>query len=172
MGSESSRGQRIHGTRRRNHPMHRVLETPTLVSLCGWNLWGMMSWVRIPKVLPKHLNSIHPKIKLTMEIERNSPIPFLDYLVSKSSDERLSHSVYRKPTSQLQRPWKMYIFASISHPNQLWTSTPFYTATGLNLIKPKYLFKTLPYIPNFESLDTQKQPNNLNRDLGVQLSRS
>ena len=45
-----------------------------------------------------HLNSIHPNIKFTMEIENNSSLPFLDVLVNKKKNGSLGHQVYRKPT--------------------------------------------------------------------------
>ena len=45
-----------------------------------------------------HLNMLHPTIKFTMEIEENSSISFLDVLISKRMDGRLSHTVYRKAT--------------------------------------------------------------------------
>ena len=44
-----------------------------------------------------YINSKHPNIKFTYEIEENNCLPFLDCLLSKS-DICLSTSVYRKPT--------------------------------------------------------------------------
>ena len=44
-----------------------------------------------------YINSKHPNIKFTYEIEENNCLPFLDCLLSKS-DTCLSTSVYRKPT--------------------------------------------------------------------------
>ncbi|XP_024882522.1 uncharacterized protein LOC112461499 [Temnothorax curvispinosus] len=44
------------------------------------------------------LNSQHPNIQFTMEVEQNSQIPFLDVLVRRNDDGTLSHQVYRKPT--------------------------------------------------------------------------
>jgi TFIIF-interacting CTD phosphatase-like protein len=46
----------------------------------------------------KHLNSIHPNITFTMEVEQNKVLPFLDVLVSRSPDGSLGHSIYRKST--------------------------------------------------------------------------
>jgi len=44
------------------------------------------------------LNSQQPSIRLTMEIENNSKIAFLDTPVYREPDGRLTTSVYRKPT--------------------------------------------------------------------------
>ena len=43
------------------------------------------------------LNSLHPSLKFTNEIETNNSLPFLDVLVTKS-DNKFITSVYRKPT--------------------------------------------------------------------------
>ena len=44
------------------------------------------------------INSQHPNIRFTMEIEENNQLPFLDVLVKKRDDGSLAHCVYRKPT--------------------------------------------------------------------------
>ena len=44
-----------------------------------------------------YLNSLHPSLKFTNEIETNNSLPFLDVLVTKS-DNKFITSVYRKPT--------------------------------------------------------------------------
>ena len=45
-----------------------------------------------------HLNSQHPDITFTMEIEQHNSIPFLDTLISKPESGPIQHQVYRKPT--------------------------------------------------------------------------
>ncbi|GJQ64819.1 hypothetical protein Trydic_g6996 [Trypoxylus dichotomus] len=47
-----------------------------------------------------YLNSQHPDIKFTMEVEKNSVeiTPFLDVLVTQKPNGRLVNSIHRKPT--------------------------------------------------------------------------
>lgn len=44
-----------------------------------------------------YLNSSHPNIRFTMEIESNGKLIFLDVLINRQPDGNLKHSVYRKP---------------------------------------------------------------------------
>nr|XP_023028461.1 uncharacterized protein LOC111516540 [Leptinotarsa decemlineata] len=44
-----------------------------------------------------HINSSHPDLKFTVEVENNNSLPFLDVLITKSKNS-FSHTVYRKPT--------------------------------------------------------------------------
>jgi hypothetical protein len=44
------------------------------------------------------LNSIHPSIEFSMEIEEDGRLPFLDVLITRKQDGTLGHQVYRKPT--------------------------------------------------------------------------
>jgi len=44
-----------------------------------------------------YLNTKHPNLKFTYEIEQNSKLPFLDTIITKDNG-RLTTSVYRKPT--------------------------------------------------------------------------
>ena len=46
----------------------------------------------------QHVNSLHPKTKITMKKEENSTIPFLDTLIQRNQDSTISVKVYRKPT--------------------------------------------------------------------------
>ena len=45
-----------------------------------------------------HLNRQNADIQFTKEIEENGKIPFLDCLVTRDNDNKLSTTVYRKPT--------------------------------------------------------------------------
>jgi hypothetical protein len=49
-------------------------------------------------VFTQHLNSLHDKIKFTIEKECDNSLPMLDVNVKRKSDGNLSFSVYRKPT--------------------------------------------------------------------------
>lgn len=44
------------------------------------------------------LNSLHPNLRFTCELEQNNSLPFLDVLVQRSDTGQLLTSVYRKPT--------------------------------------------------------------------------
>ena len=46
----------------------------------------------------QHINSLHPKTKITMEKEENSTIPFLDTFIQRNQDGTISVKVHRKPT--------------------------------------------------------------------------
>ena len=46
----------------------------------------------------EHLNRQNADIQFTKEIEENGKIPFLDCLVTHDNDNKLSKTVYRKPT--------------------------------------------------------------------------
>jgi hypothetical protein len=61
-----------------------------------------------------HMNSQHPNIVFTMEMESDGRLPFLDVLVQRKADGQLGHSVYRKPTHT-----DLYLHAeSHHHPSQ------------------------------------------------------
>ncbi|XP_046570134.1 uncharacterized protein LOC124278477 [Haliotis rubra] len=51
-----------------------------------------------PTALLQHLNQQHPRIQFTIETETNSQLPFLDVLVTRTTDNTIQTSVYRKPT--------------------------------------------------------------------------
>ena len=62
-----------------------------------------------------HLNSLHPKIEFTMEVEENNRLAFLDVLVIKKEDGTLAHTVHRKATHT-----NRYLHASSHHhPSQI-----------------------------------------------------
>ena len=45
-----------------------------------------------------HLNSVRPSIQFTVEVEKKGCLPFLDTLLTRSTNGALEISVYRKPT--------------------------------------------------------------------------
>lgn len=53
-----------------------------------------------------HLNSRHPRINFTKEIEENQQLPFQDVLLFKKEDNSLGHTIYRKKfhTNRLLNP--------------------------------------------------------------------
>lgn len=57
-----------------------------------------------------HLNTRHPTINFTMEVEKDNKLPFLDTLITRSTDGKLNHQVYRKPTHT-----DRYLHASSHH---------------------------------------------------------
>jgi len=46
----------------------------------------------------EHLNSIHSKIRFTIEYEKEETLPFLDVLLKRKDNGHLGHTVYRKTT--------------------------------------------------------------------------
>lgn len=65
-------------------------------------------------IFKKHLNILSNLIKLTMEIDINVILPFLDILLSRNANGSLSHQVYRKKTHT-----EKYLHAtSHHHPTQ------------------------------------------------------
>jgi hypothetical protein len=59
------------------------------------------------------LNSQHPKIQFTFEIEENGRIPFLDVMVEHYTD-RLVFDVYRKPTKTIPLPIGFVTFSYVT----------------------------------------------------------
>ena len=58
-----------------------------------------------------YLNSLHPNIKWTHEIEQNGIMSFLDVLVKRETDGSVTTSVYRKKTHS-----DRYLHFSSDHP--------------------------------------------------------
>ena len=46
----------------------------------------------------QHINQIDPHIKFTIEEEKNNSLPFLDVLITRSDEGKLSTNIYRKAT--------------------------------------------------------------------------
>ena len=63
---------------------------------------------KIEFVLEK-LNSYHPNIQFTHEIEENQKITFLDVLIIRTRDNKLETTVFRKETNtDLYIPWNSH----------------------------------------------------------------
>ena len=57
-----------------------------------------------------HMNKCHPNIKFTMESETNNTLPYLDILITRHSDGKLTTKVYRKPTyTGLYLRWDSFV---------------------------------------------------------------
>ena len=61
-----------------------------------------------------YLNTCHVNIKFTIELEENSAIPFLDILITRSTD----HTFSRKSLIKRPRPCRFYEPARLSTPNK------------------------------------------------------
>ena len=81
----------------RLHPfIIRANRTKDLETLC-WRHFTILKRNDVEDFL-NNLNTQQPTIRFTMEAENDNTIPFLDTLVIKDSEGRLTTSVYRKPT--------------------------------------------------------------------------
>ena len=57
-----------------------------------------------------YLNSRHPNIKFTKEVENDNSLPFLDIKITRNEELLISTSVYHKPTfSGLYLQWKSFV---------------------------------------------------------------
>ena len=54
------------------------------------------------------LNSFHPNIKFTHEVEEEQKIAFLDVLLHKEENGSVQTSVFRKPTNSIYIHWQSY----------------------------------------------------------------
>ena len=60
---------------------------------------ALVTWKPTNKAFFKHINSVDPAIKFTVEDNKeDGSIPFLDTIVKPEADGSLSITVYRKPT--------------------------------------------------------------------------
>ena len=66
------------------------------------------------KKILHYLNTCHVNIKFTIELEENSAIPFLDILITRSTD----HTFSRKSLIKRPRPCRFYEPARLSTPNK------------------------------------------------------
>ena len=60
----------------------------------------------------KYINTIHHKLKFTLEIEQNNSINFLDLTINKTNNTH-TYKIYRKPTTT-----DMVIHSTSNHPTQ------------------------------------------------------
>ena len=57
-----------------------------------------------------YMNKCHPNIKFTMELEINNTVPYLDILITRHSNGKLTTKVYRKPTyTGLYLRWDSFV---------------------------------------------------------------
>ncbi|CAK9823993.1 hypothetical protein ANTRET_LOCUS2231 [Anthophora retusa] len=90
------------------------------------------------------LNSLHPKIQFTMEIETDGQLPFLDVLVTKKQDGSLGHRVYRKLTHT-----DRYLHAhSHHHPAQKNSVITSLVNRAINVCEEEHLQCELNHITN------------------------
>ena len=62
------------------------------------DVWAIVpNYLNLPAFLDR-LNNFHHSIKFKIEIENNGKLPFLDILLTRSIDNSIKFSVYRKPT--------------------------------------------------------------------------
>ena len=100
--------------------------------ICSWSRYVADTFGFIKpgeeKSIQQELNSYHQSIQFTYELEENNKIPFLDVLITKSSNGKLETSVYRKSTNtDVYMNWK-------SHAPSTWK-----IATLKSLIKRAFL---------------------------------
>ncbi|XP_041989067.1 uncharacterized protein LOC121740442 [Aricia agestis] len=89
-----------------------------------------------------YLNSIHPEIKFTYEMEKNRCLAFLDLEIKVKEDGTLSHTVYRKATHT-----DRYLHASSHHhPRHLQSVISSLTNRAHNLCDPEHLPKELTHV--------------------------
>lgn len=89
-----------------------------------------------------HLESIHPKIKFSSEIEVDRVLAFLDVKVMVKPDGTLAHSVYRKPTHT-----DRYLHASSHHhPRHLQSVVTSLVNRAHDLCDPEHLQSELSHV--------------------------
>ena len=90
----------------------------------------------------QHLNSIHPKMRFTYEMEKDRSLSFLDVKVAVRSDGSLSHCVYRKPTHT-----DRYLHAtSHHHPRHLQSVMTSLKNRAYDLCDPEHLERELDHV--------------------------
>ncbi|XP_045449970.1 uncharacterized protein LOC123658651 [Melitaea cinxia] len=90
----------------------------------------------------QHLNSIHPKMIFTYEMEAERSLPFLDVRIKVKPNGSLSHCVYRKPTHT-----DRYLHASSHHhPRHLQSVVTSLKNRAQDLCDPEHLEQELDHV--------------------------
>ena len=63
-----------------------AVQTPSIYSRYVDDIFAVFESTSARKVLFAYLNSLHPSLEFTLEMERSGVLPFLDDLVEKSAD--------------------------------------------------------------------------------------
>lgn len=92
--------------------------------------------------LASHLNSIHPNIRFTFEMEKDRSLAFLDIKVMVNQNGGLGHTVYRKPTHT-----DRYLHAySHHHPRHLQSVVSALSHRAYDLCDPEHLESELAHV--------------------------
>ncbi|XP_026746572.1 uncharacterized protein LOC113507847 [Trichoplusia ni] len=79
----------------------KALESANVKPRYWWryvdDIFAVVAWDAL-KDLTSHLNRVHAKVEVTIEEEKEGKLPFLDVLVIREPNGRVTHTVYRKPT--------------------------------------------------------------------------
>ena len=119
------------------------------------------------------LNSFHPNIKFTHEIEKEEQIAFLDVLLKREEDGTLQTSVYRKPTSNsiyihwesyAPKQWKIGTLSGIIRRAHEICSTEESLRQELAHVRKAFI-ETNGYPPNLVKSVLEKIRNNNNEDM-------
>jgi len=89
-----------------------------------------------------HMNSLHPKMRFTVEYEVDGVIAFLDTQIRRKTDGTLSHTVYRKPT----HTDKYLNGKSHHHPSQLTSVVASLVNRAVNICDEENINQKLHYI--------------------------
>ena len=127
-----------------------VLEARHLTRLAGPNVIWYRYVDDILAIVPQRtnvnnllqqLNEVHPRIKFTVEEERDDCLPFLDVVLRKA-DGKLRFSVYRKPTNKDDF---IHYFSAHSMRTKEAVVVGFYLR-ALRVSSPEYLEEEIQYI--------------------------
>ncbi|XP_042202441.1 uncharacterized protein LOC121852537, partial [Callorhinchus milii] len=128
-----------------------------------------------------HINSIHPAIRFTMEVENDGKLPFLDVLIKRRPDGSMSHSVYRKathtdaylkPDSHHHPSQKNSLIKTLYHRAQCISDHEHISSELKHVRQTEVLCKPTGYLQRFvhEAMQIYKYRHNFNREDGYKLS--